>query len=153
MAATHWAYCTPMPWPPAVASLMVDSIKRGGLGLTSPERGEQHGTEGRDPGLGRLGDRLSLGDRSRSVREVAPPGDQNGQRGQVDRQPGERARVAGALQLAGVDRVPALVVPEHVGRHGRQPAPAEVVFRGDLVGGEGASLPAAAWVPLRRVRR
>ena len=98
-----------------------------GVRLAS-KRGEQQLGIRCNVGPSRLRDRLELGDRDGGSAKVAAPRGEEGPVGQVDRQPGQRARVAALPEKARADGMPAVLIPEELGRDRRQPAPAEVLL-------------------------
>ena len=97
------------------------------------------------PNPGRLGDRFSLRSCYRGACELARPCVDYSLRNQPHRHPGQRSRIAGELQLTGVDRVPALVIPQHVRRNRRQPGPSKPVLGRIVCRGEGLRCTPQCW--------
>src|SRR4051794_26897255 len=99
-----------------------------GVLLTS-ERGQQQLGIRCHVGPGRLCNRVGLGDRDDGSAKVAAPREADPPVDQVDRQPRQRARVAGLPEMARADGMPAVLIPEENGWEQRPPAPAEVLLR------------------------
>src|SRR5205814_450497 len=98
-----------------------------GVRLAS-KRGEQQLGIGSNVAPSRLRDRLELRDRDGGSAKVAAPRGEEGPVGQVDREPGQRAGVAALPEIARADGMPAVLIPDELGRDCRQPAPTEVLL-------------------------
>ena len=97
--------------------------------------GERYGRVAGQAGPRRLRDRVTLRDQRSGRRKIATPGRSDAERVEVDRQNGQQARLADALQLPDENRLPGLLVPELArGPPGRVPPSRSLIHRGLFLG-------------------
>src|SRR5215472_12768427 len=109
MAAAQCDHWTVTPWPAARAAVLTDSIS--GTASASAPRNPASNTAavGGEAGPCRRRDGLRLRDQGSGRGKIAAPGRKGGHRVHPDHQLGEQARLAAGLELAVLDRLPALL--------------------------------------------
>ncbi len=111
-----------------------------GLGFVALPGGKLKGTKRMEAELargGRLDDLLPFGYRRRSRREIARPGQRDGERVESVGQHDESAGITGQANLAGGQQSPALAIPENERSVIGEPSPRHGLHAGDVFAEQG----------------